>query len=115
MLNGIITHYTVYCEESDMSSFGGDYSLSLSPIDTEMENGTIVGGSSSSAIVSGLMPYTTYACLVTASTSAGEGNSSRVVSAKTDESGIFGCNRISSPASKYLVKSLSTDSLQGLL
>lgn len=80
ILNGIITHYTVYCEDTRLV---GD-SLSLG-----MENGTEVGGNITSAIVVGLLPYTTYDCFVTASTSAGEGNYSIVVSATTDESGKY--------------------------
>ena len=89
VLNGNITHYTVYCEENYMFSLGSGNSLSLSPVDMGMENGTVVGGNSTSVVVIGLLPFTTYDCFVTASTSAGEGNSSVVVSATTDESGMY--------------------------
>ena len=88
--NGVILSYTVYCYESDGSGSGGYNTYILPMLDT-ITPGTIVQtvapGNHSQLIVSGLIPYQTYDCYVTANTSAGEGDPSFINSAKTDESG----------------------------
>ena len=71
--NGVILNYTMYCNASD--SGDGDTAT------------VVVPGSQLSAVVMNLTPYTYYDCYVTANTSVGEGNSSTVKSAQTDESG----------------------------
>ena len=76
--NGIILYYTVYCNKDDDQGSSGI----LTP-----DVVVTVLGSYHSALVTGLTPYTLYNCYVTATTSAGEGNSSMVVTAQTDESG----------------------------
>jgi receptor-type tyrosine-protein phosphatase Q len=75
--NGIILDYTVYCIADEGQGVGG-----ILPPDVVV----VVPGTYHSAIVTGLTPYTFYNCYVTARTSAGEGNSSVVVAAQTDES-----------------------------
>ena len=84
--NGIILNYTVYCDTS-LTSESGDNALMSE--DTEfLDAATVaVSGSARSAVVMNLIPYTYYDCYVTANTSVGEGNSSSVESAQTDESG----------------------------
>ena len=84
--NGIILNYTVYCDDSSSSESGDDV---LMPGDTEFLDTTTVtvSGSQQSAVVMNLIPYTYYDCYVTANTSVGEGNSSTLKSAQTDESG----------------------------
>ena len=47
----------------------------------------MVSGSERSAVVMNLTPFTYYDCYATANTSVGEGDSSSVKSAQTDESG----------------------------
>ena len=81
--NGIILNYTVYCDTSPSSESGDNAQ------DTEfLDAATVaVSGSARSAVVMNLIPYTYYDCYVTANTSVGEGNSSSVESAQTDESG----------------------------
>ncbi len=46
----------------------------------------VVSGTTMGVYVANLTPYTEYECFVTANTSAGEGEPSRVVFATTDES-----------------------------
>ena len=77
--NGIILYYTVYCNE-DQGYHGGSGIL---PPDVV----TMVSGIQNFAVVTSLTPFTLYNCYVTATTSAGEGNTSIVVAAQTDESG----------------------------
>ena len=92
--NGVILSYTVYCYESQDSdgSGSGGYNNYLLPMLDTITPGTIVQtvapGNHSQLIVSGLIPYQTYDCYVTANTSAGEGDPSFINSAKTDESGM---------------------------
>ena len=64
--NGIISGYTINCNSS----------ISVT-----------VNGSTLSASLSGLTPFTTYSCTISASTGAGEGNASNTVTAATDEDG----------------------------
>ena len=97
--NGRITEYTAYCFESyrDANEDGsGDLGsgiesdvLSPSAIPFHSNAGsTTVLGNETSAIVSGLDPYTRYDCIVIAYTSIGEGEPSSFpfVSGVTDES-----------------------------
>ena len=73
--NGIIISYNVYCTaNSDVS----DPPIVL-----------IVFGDGLQVTASGLRPYTLYECFVTANTSAGEGEMSVFLSARTDESGKY--------------------------
>ena len=96
--NGIILNYTVYCDDSSSSESGDDCDDSstsesgddvLMSGDSEFLDTTIVtvSGSQQFAVVMNLIPYTYYDCYVTANTSVGEGNSSTLKSAQTDESG----------------------------
>ncbi len=62
--NGIISSYTINCNSS---------------------NGVTVAGSTLSANLIGLTPFTTYSCMISASTGAGEGSASMVVTETTDE------------------------------
>ena len=74
--NGVILNYTIYCNDSES-------------VET-----TVASGSDRSAVVLNLTPYTYYDCYATANTTVGEGDSSSVKSAQTDESGEFSmfCN-----------------------
>lgn len=83
--NGIILNYTVYCNELMLGSGSGeDY---LYPEDLSANSIIVVPASDLSVVVMELTPYAYYDCYVTANTSVGEGNSSTVQSAQTDESG----------------------------
>ena len=89
--NGIIQNYTVYCDatvlvEGSGVSGAGDLLLDISESNTPTVI-VVVPGSDLSVVVMELTPYTYYDCYVTANTSVGEGNSSMVQSAQTDESG----------------------------
>ena len=89
MPNGVILHYTVYCAEA-MSETGsgtsgiGGHSPGTSDISSVVSTAS---GNETSAVVTGLTPYTFYDCYVTANTSVGEGNESIMDSAQTSESG----------------------------
>ena len=82
-LNGILIFYTTYCRvphtASNVSSTGA-----LSPMSV---NSMVVSSNATEVRFLGLMPYTTYECFVTASTSVGESNFSSIVTARTDEAG----------------------------
>ena len=89
--NGIILNYTVYCDEMVLVegsgvSGAGDLLLDISESNTPTVI-VVVPGSDLSVVVMELTPYTYYDCYVTANTSVGEGNSTMVQSAQTDESG----------------------------
>lgn len=90
----MVISYTAYCFElSEDEVYGSGYlgeadrmpSSLVYPLENITSNVT-VPGSESSAVVGGLDPYKRYACFVTASTSAGEGETSYAASAVTDES-----------------------------
>ena len=93
-LNGILISYTTYCQalrtESNETSTGefaessASGSGSLSPMSV---NSMVASSNATEVRFSGLMPYTTYECFVTASTSVGESNFSSIVTARTDEAG----------------------------
>lgn len=90
--NGILTSFSVYCNEKSFSSGfgpGSGMEMALVPDNnmTDVSFYVVVPGNQSEAIVAGLTPFTDYECLVTANTSVGESNTSISVSARTDESG----------------------------
>ena len=89
----MILVYTVFCNEADNHTEPDvEYSSSLGELwSTNVE--VSVAGNYNSVVVTGLIPYTVYECHVTASTSIGQGNTSLVVSAQTDESGGY-CNAV---------------------
>lgn len=93
ILNGIIIRYTVYCmevpePEPDMVSSGIGIGLGDS---TSPSNSTVleivVPGNETEVTFPSLVPYTEYSCYASASTSAGEGNFTDELTARTDESG----------------------------
>lgn len=77
--NGIILNYTVYCFSDGDLIMPGDSDITAIMV--------VVSGNHLSVVVMELTPYTFYDCYITANTSVGEGNSSRVETAQTDESG----------------------------
>ena len=98
--NGIIISYAIYCElpqepDSDMMMSGigiepedSSESVMLSP-DNSTELLVVVAGNETDVLFPNLIPYTVYICYASASTSAGEGNFTIEVSARTDESGTY--------------------------
>ena len=68
--NGIISGYTISC--SSPSGMLGPFTFNDSVTVTILEN---------------LTPYTVYTCTVLATTGAGDGNSSKLQMARTDEDG----------------------------
>ena len=83
--NGIITAYTVYCNTSSVQFYPEQIPTGNTVFTVEVLNGD------TAALVSGLTAFTRYECSVTANTSAGEGESSNVQSARTYESGVCVC------------------------
>ena len=82
--NGYITHYNVYCQESQLV-FGSGGGMQVLP--TSLYSSTFtrtVYGTELNATVGGLTPFTTYGCYVSANTSIGEGNITSVFQT-TDE------------------------------
>ena len=71
--NGIISNYTIRCNETEFGS-------AITPL-------TIEGNSVFTATLMGLTPFTEYECTISASTGAGEGNQSDPQTATTDEDG----------------------------
>jgi len=87
--NGVILYYTVYCDEAIAETGSGTSGIG-EPLPDETTTSSVVttvSGNETSAVVTGLTPYTFYDCYVTANTSIGEGHVSVVDSAQTDESG----------------------------
>lgn len=102
--NGIIVAYKVYCKEiivNDAQQIVGSASGSSIANSSESdmsgkEDGpgdmvdyailVVTNGTESEAFVENLTPFTNYGCFVTANTSVGEGNSSTILTATTDES-----------------------------
>ena len=80
--NGIITAYTVYCNTSASQAYPEQMIGPNIAFDR-----TVVNGTTLTATISGLKPYTNYECYVTANTSVGGGNFSTVAMARTAESG----------------------------
>ena len=93
-LNGILISYTTYCQAlrtgsnetttGEFAESSANGSGSFSPMSV---NSMVVSSNATEVLFSGLMPYTTYECFVTASTSVGESNFSTIVTARTDEAG----------------------------
>ncbi len=83
--NGYITHYNIYCKESQLSVGSGDgmYILPTSSY-LSIYTRTVQGDDSNNTIV-GLTPFTNYGCYVSANTSIGEGDASDAVFQTTDE------------------------------
>ena len=109
--NGIIVAYSTYCKvmvvndvQQILGSVSGSGSSESIPITassgllmSKEVNGlgdisdyaisVVTKGTELKAFVENLTPFTNYKCFITANTSAGEGSSSRIVTATTDESG----------------------------
>ena len=79
--NGIITAYTVYCNTSASQAYPEQM---IGPNLATVRS--VVNGTTLTATITGLNPYTNYDCYVTANTSVGEGSPSTVATARTDES-----------------------------
>ena len=91
-LNGILISYTTYCQTLRNESSTGEFaeasaSGSGSDLVPMSVNSMVVSSNATEVRFLGLMPYTTYECFVTASTSVGESNFSSIVTARTDEAG----------------------------
>ena len=85
--NGYITSYNVYCQDSQtMVGSGGGPVMSLLPIPSTFTTST-ADGDTLNATVTGLTPFSSYGCYVSANTSIGEGDSSDPVFQTTDEFG----------------------------
>ena len=78
--NGIILAYTVYCKQ--VMATDGEESFVATP-DAIV---AVTNGTQSAIHVDDLTPFTTYGCYITANTSVGEGESSIILRATTDES-----------------------------
>ena len=109
--NGMIIAYNVYCKEiivddvqqilgsASGSSIGTSNEWTMSGEDDglgDMADYTILvvtNGTESDVFVENLTPFTNYGCFVTANTSVGEGSSSRIVTATTDESSMSLTNK----------------------
>ena len=78
--NGIITGYSVYCNTSANQTYPEQVIGSNLPTIRSVVNGTTL-----TATLTGLSPYTQYSCYVTANTSLGEGSHTVVVAARTEE------------------------------
>ena len=115
--NGIIVAYNIYCKVviandvqqilgSASGSSGGSRSSGSIPITASSgltmsgeESGlgdipdyavlVVTNGTESKAFVEDLTPFTNYGCFITANTSVGEGSSSMIDMATTDESSKF--------------------------
>ena len=103
--NGIVVAYNVYCTEVIANDTQVLYSGSGSiPVATSSGSGTmtampreqndmpdyailvVTNGTESEVFVEDLTPFTNYGCFITANKSVGEGTSSMIVTATTDES-----------------------------
>ena len=83
--NGVVTHYNVYCQDSQtVVGSGGGLDMLLLPNSPTFTS--TVYGSELNATVMGFAPFTDYGCYVTANTTVGEGNSSEAAFQTTDES-----------------------------
>ena len=107
--NGIIVAYSIYCKEAIVgdaeilgsasgsipTSSGSATLAAMSRVEYELgdiSDYTILvvsNGTQLEAFVEDLTPFTNYGCFITANTSVGEGSSSRIVTATTDESSEF--------------------------
>ena len=88
--NGQVTNYTVYCEElpENFDSFGSGSGETEDGIFPEANTtlSVTLSGNENETLFPDLIPYTYYSCYVSANTSAGEGNFSIHLTARTDES-----------------------------
>ena len=108
--NGIIVAYSIYCKVmvvndvqqilGSVSGSGSSESILITATSglptsgeenglgdiSDCENSVVTKGTELKTFVEDLTPFTNYGCFITANTSAGEGNSSRIVTATTDES-----------------------------
>ena len=107
--NGIIAAYSIYCKKAIVddaeilgsasgsipTSSGSATLAAMSRVEYELgdiSDYTILvvsNGTQLEAFVEDLTPFTNYGCFITANTSVGEGSSSRIVTATTDESSEF--------------------------
>ena len=107
--NGIIFAYSIYCKEAiiddaeilgsasgSISTSSGSATLAaMSRVEYELGDISdytflvVSNGTQLKAFVEDLTPFTNYGCFITANTSVGEGSSSRIVTAITDESSEF--------------------------
>ena len=81
--NGIILSYTVYCYYLPLEEYQTPSNISV----TSQPVYSSIPGNETAVVVANLMPFSFYGCLVTASTSIGESNSSSIHYNITDESG----------------------------
>ena len=79
--NGIMTYYTIYCQEkwSSEPNSSPEYNIAGARHET-------VRSEIRTVLFPGLRPYTVYDCFVSGNTTIGEGNFSSFVTARTDES-----------------------------
>ena len=81
--NGIITSYTVYCNTSASQAYSEQVIGPNIPTIRSAVNGTTLAVTFNT----GLKPYTQYSCYVTASTSAGMGAPTAVITTRTVQGG----------------------------
>ena len=79
--NGIITAYTVHCNNSASQAYPEQM---IGPNVVTLRS--VVNGTTLTAAIIGLSPYTNYDCYVTANTSVGEGSLSTAATTRTNES-----------------------------
>lgn len=85
--NGRITHYTIYCQESQNAVGSGDSMLILPTSSSSPIFANTAMGSDKNISITGLSPFTNYGCYISANTSVGEGTVSTLVFSTTDEYG----------------------------
>ena len=83
--NGRITNYTVYCQEAQAEIGSGDPSLIFPTMSLNTVFTNSAMGSNQNTIITGLTPFTNYSCYTTATTMIGEGTTSSLDYATTDE------------------------------
>lgn len=88
--NGYITHYNVYCQESQLVAGSGGSMFVLPTSAYQPLFMTTVQGYDMNATVTGFTPFTNYGCQVSANTSIGEGIISATVYQTSDEYSEFG-------------------------
>jgi hypothetical protein len=85
--NGEVTNYTVYCEEvpESFGSGSGETEDGIFP-ESNTTLSVTLPGNKNETLFPDLIPFTYYSCYLSANTSAGEGNFSIRLIARTDES-----------------------------
>ena len=86
--NGIIIGYTVYCMEEREQDGTTTSPIGMESGDSASENSIlkmVVHSNETEITFPGLIPYTLYSCYASANTSAGEGNFTVQVVARTDD------------------------------